>query len=147
MSQAKLNDVVRVHYTGKLSDGTVFDSSENAEPLEFAIGSGMLIPGFENAVVGMVVNDVVNVTIPSDEAYGPVMEEMMQRVPREHLPEDMQPEVGMELVSETPDGQQFIVVVREVDADTILVDANHPLAGKDLTFDIRLVEILGPVEE
>lgn len=142
MSNAKLNDVVRVHYTGRLSDGNVFDSSEGAEPLEFVIGSGMLIPGFENAVVGMTINDVKTVNIPSDEAYGPVMEEMMQKVPREHLPEDMQPAVGMELVSETPDGQQFIVVVRHVGLDHIVVDANHPLAGKDLTFEIRLVEIV-----
>lgn len=145
MAQAKENDIVRVHYTGRLSDGVVFDSSEGNEPLEFVIGSGMLIPGFEEGVIGMALNESKTVNIPADEAYGPVMDEMIQKVPREHLPEDMQPEVGMELVSETPDGHQLIVVVREVGLEHITIDANHPLAGKDLSFDIRLIEILEPI--
>ncbi|HAA00860.1 MAG TPA: peptidylprolyl isomerase [Flavobacteriales bacterium] len=145
MAQAKENDIVRVHYTGRLSDGVVFDSSEGNEPLEFVIGSGMLIPGFEDSVIGMALNESKTINIPADEAYGPVMDEMIQKVPREHLPEDMQPEVGMELVSETPDGHQLIVVVREVGLEHITIDANHPLAGKDLSFDIRLVEILEPI--
>lgn len=145
MAQAKENDIVRVHYTGRLSDGVVFDSSEGNEPLEFVIGSGMLIPGFEDSVIGMALNESKTINIPADEAYGPVMDEMIQKVPREHLPEDMQPEVGMELVSETPDGHQLIVVVREVGLEHITIDANHPLAGKDLNFDIRLVEILEPI--
>ena len=145
MAQAKENDIVRVHYTGRLSDGVVFDSSEGNEPLEFVIGSGMLIPGFEDSVIGMALNESKTINIPADEAYGPVMDEMIQKVPREHLPEDMQPEVGMELVSETPDGHQLIVVVREVGLEHITIDANHPLAGKDLSFDIPLVEILEPI--
>ena len=145
MAQAKENDIVRVHYTGRLSDGVVFDSSEGNEPLEFVIGSGMLIPGFEDSVIGMALNESKTINIPADEAYGPVMDEMIQKVPREHLPDDMQPEVGMELVSETPDGHQLIVVVREVGLEHITIDANHPLAGKDLSFDIRLVEILEPI--
>ncbi|MFN3342496.1 MAG: peptidylprolyl isomerase [Flavobacteriales bacterium] len=145
MAKAKENDIVRVHYTGRLSDGVVFDSSEGNEPLEFVIGSGMLIPGFEESVIGMALNESKTINIPADEAYGPVMDEMIQKVPREHLPEDMQPEVGMELVSETPDGHQLIVVVREVGLEHITIDANHPLAGKDLSFDIRLVEILEPI--
>jgi FKBP-type peptidyl-prolyl cis-trans isomerase 2 len=142
MSVAKMNDTVRVHYTGKLSDGNVFDSSEGSEPLEFVIGSGMLIPGFENGVVGMALNEVKVVNIGADDAYGPSIPEMVQKVPRAHLPEDMNPAVGMELVSETPDGQQFIVVITHVGLEEITVDANHPLAGKDLTFEIKLVEIL-----
>ena len=146
MEKAKMNDIVRVHYTGKLSTGEVFDSSEGADPLEFAIGSGMLIPGFENAIVGMGVDESKIIVIAPDEAYGPVSQEMVQKISVEQLPQGMKPEAGMELVSETPDGQQFVVVVKEVTDEFIVIDANHPLAGKELTFEIRLVEIVGAIQ-
>jgi FKBP-type peptidyl-prolyl cis-trans isomerase 2 len=135
------NNTVKVHYTGKLDDGTVFDSSEGREPLQFTTGGGQMIPGFENAVMGMAVNETKTVTIPSAEAYGPKSDEMQHEVQKDQLPGDMAPEVGMSLISKSPDGQEMIVTIAEVRETTIVIDANHPLAGKDLTFDITVVEI------
>lgn len=141
MSTAKKNDTVKVHYTGKLTNGEVFDSSRDREPLEFTVGAGQMIPGFDAAVDGMTIQETKEVTIPSAEAYGERNPDMMQEVPRTDLPEDMKPEVGQTLVASSPEGQQTHVVVTEVTDEKIVVDANHPLAGQDLVFEIELVEI------
>ncbi len=141
MSQAKSGDTVRIHYTGKLNDGTQFDSSSGREPLEFALGSGQVIPGFDNAVDGMKVGDSKTVTIPPEQAYGQKHEQLVQEVPKSALPPELKPEVGMQLQSQAPDGQTMQLMVTEVADETITVDGNHPLAGQDLTFDIELVEI------
>jgi len=139
--EAKTGDAVSVHYTGKLQDGTVFDSSEQGEPLEFTLGQGQLIPGFEQAVSGLKVGESKTVTITSDQAYGPYRQELVQVVPREQLPEDLKPEVGMQLQSTRSDGGVVVVTVTEVSETTITEDANSPLAGKDLIFEIKLVGI------
>ncbi len=141
MSQVKKNDTVRVHYTGKLPDGQVFDSSLEREPIEFTMGQGQLIPGFEKGLLDMKVNEKKTVEIPSEEAYGAPREELVQEVQKSQLPEEIKPEPGMGLVSKTPDGQEMNLVVKEVKDDTIVVDGNHPLAGKDLIFDLEVVEI------
>lgn len=137
----KPNDTVRVHYTGKLADGRVFDSSREREPLEFTLGEGQLIPGFEKGVIDMEVNEKKTIEIPSSEAYGERNEEMMQEVPKSQLPEEVKPEVGMGLISQTPDGREMRLTVAEVKDETIVVDANHPLAGQDLVFELEVVEI------
>ena len=141
MSQAKKDDTVKVHYTGKLSDGNVFDSSKERDPLEFKVGAGQVIPGFEQAVEGMAVEETKEVTIPSTEAYGPVREELKQEVNKSNLPPELKPEVGMQLSAKNQEGGDMVVTVAEVKDESILIDANHPLAGKDLTFEIELVEI------
>ena len=144
MAQAKQGDTVKVHYTGKLEDGTVFDTSADREPIEFTLGDGQIIPGFENAVLGMEVGEKKTATVPSDEAYGPHREDMMLRVSRDQFPPDLKPEVGQQLQMTQSNGQTLIVQVVEVDEQSVLLDANHPLAGKDLVFDIELVEIVKP---
>ncbi|HET8752832.1 MAG TPA: peptidylprolyl isomerase [Salinimicrobium sp.] len=141
MSQVKENDTVKVHYTGKLKDGQVFDSSLEREPLEFTMGKGQLIPGFEKGILDMKVNEKKTVEIPAEEAYGAPRQELIQEVKKDQLPEEIKPEVGMGLVSKNPDGQEMNLVVSEVKEDTIVVDGNHPLAGKDLVFDLEVVEI------
>ncbi|MBE7638884.1 peptidylprolyl isomerase [Salegentibacter sp. BLCTC] len=142
MSQVKANDTVKVHYTGKLTDGQVFDSSvERGEPIEFTMGQGQLIPGFEKGLIDMKVNEKKTINIPKEEAYGEPREELIQEVQKSQLPEEIKPEVGMGLVSKSPDGQEMNLVVRDVKEDTIVVDGNHPLAGKDLVFDLEVVEI------
>lgn len=141
MAQAKDGDNVKVHYTGKLDDGSVFDTSDGREPLEFTLGAGGVIPGFEGAVMGMNPGDTKSVTIPSDQAYGPRDDNMMIEVPKDQLPPDMAPQVGEQLQMRHPSGQVMIVNVVSVSDDSITLDANHPLAGENLTFDIKLVEI------
>ncbi|MGO3707800.1 MAG: FKBP-type peptidyl-prolyl cis-trans isomerase [Mesonia hippocampi] len=141
MSQVKQNDTVRVHYTGKLKDGQIFDSSLEREPLEFTLGQGQLIPGFENGVIDMKVNEKKTIEIPSNEAYGDVQEELFMEVPKSQLPQEIEPKVGMGLVSKNPDGSERQLRVAEVKDEAIVVDANHPLAGKDLIFELELVEI------
>ncbi len=141
MSTVKANDTIKVHYTGKLNDGRVFDSSVDREPLEFTLGQGQLIPGFEKGVIDMAVNEKKTVNIPSAEAYGERREEMMQEVPKSQLPPEIKPEVGMGLVSQTPEGQEMRLTVAEVKDESIVVDANHPLAGEDLIFEIEVLEI------
>lgn len=142
MSQVKANDTVKVHYTGKLADGQVFDSSvERGEPIEFTMGQGQLIPGFENGLIDMEVNEKKTINIPKEEAYGEPREELVQEVEKSQLPEEIKPEVGMGLVSKSPDGQEMNLVVKDVKDETIVVDGNHPLAGKDLIFDLEVVEI------
>ncbi len=142
MAQAKLGDIVKVHYTGKLEDGTVFDTSADRDPLQFKIGEGQIIPGFEQAVVGMNPGESKTIKVPRDEAYGPRREELVAVVDRNQLPAGFIPEVGQQLQSRQPDGQTIVVTVIDVSESSVTVDANHPLAGKDLTFDIQLVEIV-----
>ena len=142
MSQAKAGDTVRIHYSGKLDDGTLFDSSAGREPLEFALGGGQVIPGFDQAVQGMALGESKSVRIPAEEAYGPRHEQLIQEVPKSALPDDIQPAVGMPLQAQGADGQVVQLVVVAVTEESITVDGNHPLAGQALNFDIELVEIV-----
>jgi peptidylprolyl isomerase len=139
---AKPGDKVRVHYTGTLEDGTRFDSSEGRDPLEFQVGGGEVIPGFEKAVQGMKPGDDKEFVIPAEEAYGPHREEMVLTIDRNQVPPDISPEVGDELHLQTPDGQPVPVRVIDADEETVTLDANHPLAGETLKFEIRLEEIV-----
>lgn len=143
MSKVKEGDTVQVHYTGKLDDGTVFDSSrERNEPLEFTLGKGQLIPGFEKAVEGMSEGDSTSVDIPTDEAYGERREDLELEVAKNELPDNVEPEVGMQLqMQQQENGKAIPVQITKVTEDKVMLDANHPLAGKDLTFDIELVKI------
>lgn len=141
MSQVKENDTVKLHYTGKLENGQIFDSSLQREPLEFTLGQGQLIPGFEKGVIDMKVNEKKTINIPHTEAYGEVREELFHEVEKSQLPEEMKLEVGMGLVSKAPDGSERQLILHEIKDNTIIVDANHPLAGKDLTFDLEVIEI------
>mgnify|MGYP006078436337 CR=1 FL=1 len=141
MIQVKENNTVKVNYTGKLSDGQVFDSSEGREPLEFTLGQGKLIPGFEKGLIDMKLNEKKTITIPKEEAYGEINANLIQEVKKTELPQDMAPEVGMGLVSKSPDGQEMNLMVVEVREETIVIDGNHPLAGKELIFDLEVVEI------
>ncbi|MFC6639076.1 peptidylprolyl isomerase [Sulfitobacter sp. JBTF-M27] len=141
MTQVKSGDTVAIHYTGTLLDGTQFDSSEGREPLEYEVGSGHIIPGLDAAMPGMEVGDKKTVKIASADAYGPLNPEMRQAVPREGIPADIPLEVGTQLQMQTPEGQTLPVMVVEVDEATVTLDANHPLAGKDLQFDIELMKI------
>lgn len=137
----KENDKVKVHYTGTLSNGEVFDTSKDKDPIEFTLGAGQIIPGFEKALIGMAIDETKTVNIPAAEAYGEANDELIQEVPLTQLPEDLKPEVGMQLMSQAPNGQEIPLVVKEVKAETFVVDANHPLAGKDLTFELTLVSL------
>ncbi|MGA7932439.1 MAG: peptidylprolyl isomerase [Kovacikia sp.] len=141
MTQAKHGDTVKVHYTGKLEDGTVFDSSTEREPLEFTIGEGNIIPGFEKAVVGMDLGQSKTEIIPTEQAYGPYQEEMVVTIDRKQMPAEIAPEVGQQLHIQQPNGQVLPVIITDVSDVTVTLDANHPLAGENLTFDIQLVEI------
>ncbi|MEG1610244.1 MAG: peptidylprolyl isomerase [Bilophila sp.] len=136
----KDGDTVRVHYTGTFSDGEVFDSSREREPLEFTLGDESLISGFEEALIGRAKGDRFTVTIPADEAYGEHLEELLMEVPRSEVPDDITPEVGIMLQIATDDGDMEVQIV-EVTDDVVILDANHPLAGEDLTFDIEVVEV------
>lgn len=141
--QAKKGDKVKVHYHGRLTDGTTFDSSQGRQPLEFEVGSGMVIKGFDDGVTGMSVGDKKTISIPAEDAYGQKQEEMIIEFPRANFPPDISPETGMTLNMHSENGQELPVVITEVNADTVTLDANHPLAGKDLIFDIELVDIKG----
>ncbi len=141
MSAAKSGDTVKIHYTGTLDDGTQFDSSAGREPLEFLLGGGQVIPGFDAAVEGMGVGESKNIRIEAASAYGERHDELVQAVPRDALPAEITPEVGMALQSQSPEGQIMNLVIVEVSEETITVDGNHPLAGQALTFDIELVSI------
>ena len=143
MQQVKNGDTVKVHYHGRLTDGTPFDSSEGREPLEFEVGSSMVIKGFDDGVVGMQVGDKRTLEIPAEEAYGDKNPEMLVEFPLDQFPEDMKPEVGMRLNMTNGGGQVVPVMIAEVMEDSVLLDANHPLAGEPLVFDIELVEIAG----
>ena len=143
MSKAETGHKVRVHYTGKLADGNIFDSSENREPLEFIVGESMVIPGFEEAVLGMSIGDKKTVDLPPEKAYGEHHREMVSSVERSQLPEQLKPDVGDVLQAPQEDGKVIVVTVVDANDDAITVDANHPLAGKSLSFEIELVEIVG----
>jgi FKBP-type peptidyl-prolyl cis-trans isomerase 2 len=143
MQQAKSGDKVKVHYHGRLTNGETFDSSEGRAPLEFEIGGGMVIKGFDDGVTGMTVGDKKTVNIPFNEAYGPRNPDMIIEFPKDKFPADMELEAGMPLMMNNGAGQQFQVVVTEIKDEVVLLDANHPLAGQDLIFDIELVEIVG----
>ena len=141
MTQVKTGDTVKVHYTGTLDDGTVFDTSVEREPLAFTIGQKQMIPGFEKGVLGMAMEESKTIKIPTDEAYGPHHAERIIDMPRDQIPADMKIEVGQQLEMASPDGQKVIVTVKELSDEKVKLDANHPLAGQDLTFEIKLVEI------
>ncbi|MFC4873080.1 FKBP-type peptidyl-prolyl cis-trans isomerase [Negadavirga shengliensis] len=141
MSAATKGNTVKVHYTGKLKDGTIFDSSQDREPLEFVLGDGKMIKGFDAAVHGMEVGDDKSITIPAGDAYGEKRDDMMLDVPLDQVPAEIKPEVGMDLSIQNQMGQPTPVKVVHVDEEKITLDANHPLAGEDLVFDIKLVGI------
>lgn len=141
MSIIKDDSTVKVHYTGQLKDGSVFDSSIQREPLEFTMGKGQLIPGFEKAIEGLSVGDTTTTNIPAAEAYGEPNPDMIVEVEKAQLPEDMEPEIGLQLQLNQPNGQAIPVQITAVNDDKVTLDANHPLAGQDLTFQIEVVEI------
>ncbi len=141
MPKAKKNNKVKVHYTGRLTTGEQFDSSSGRDPLEFTLGAGQMIPGFDEAVQGMELKEKKTIKLSPDQAYGPVHDQLVNEVDRNQLPADMKPEVGQTLMASTPDGKETRVQVTDVKENSITIDANHPLAGKDLEFDIELVEI------
>jgi peptidylprolyl isomerase len=141
VAQAKNGDTVKIHYTGKLGDGTTFDTSADRDPLEFKLGQGEVIPGFEEAVVGMEPGESKSIQIAAEDAYGPHHDELVTAVGREKFPPDMNVQVGQQLELQSTDGRRRVVMVTDVTDSSVTLDANHPLAGKDLTFDIELVEI------
>ena len=142
MVQAQSGDRVKVHYTGRLADGTIFDTSMQRDPLEFTLGGGEILPGVEQAVLGMTAGEAKTITLPAAQAYGSHQPERVLEVERHHLPPDLQPAVGQHLHLQRQDGQTLEVVVTGLTEGHITLDANHPLAGHDLTFDLQLVEIL-----
>ena len=142
MAQAKNGDTVKVHYTGKLDDDTVFDTSADREPLEFTIGEGRIIPDFEQAVIGMSPGESKTIQVLSANAYGPHHEEMVMVVDRKDFPAELEPKVDQRLEVRQQDGQVFAVTVTDISETKVTLDGNHPLAGKDLTFDIQLAEIV-----
>ena len=143
MSQVKSGDKVKVHYHGKLTSGETFDSSAGRAPLEFEVGSGMVIKGFDDGVTGMAVGEKKTINIPFDEAYGPRNPEMVIEMPKDRFPQDLDIEVGMPLSMSDGQGQQFQVTIVEIKDEMVMLDANHPLAGQVLIFDLELVEIVG----
>ena len=141
MSTVKTGDSIKIHYTGRLEDGTTFDSSEGRSPLEFEVGSGMVIKGFDDGVKDMAVGDKKTINIPAAEAYGERRDDMVIKFPKANFPADMTPEVGMQLEMNDQNGARFPVTITAISDDTIELDANHHLAGKTLIFDLELVEI------
>ncbi len=142
MSTAKAGDTVQIHYKGTLAGGEVFDSSEGRDPLEFAVSAGMIIPGLDAAIPGMAVGDKKVVEVPADQAYGPINDQARQAIPRGEIPADIPLEIGTQLQMQGPEGQVIPVTVAEVTEAEVTLDANHPLAGKDLTFAIEMVAIM-----
>ncbi len=134
-------DKASIEYTGTFKDGSVFDSSSGRAPLQFEVGAGEVIPGFEKAVEGMKVEEEKTFTIAAEEAYGPIRAELVQEVPKEKLPKDLKPEQGMQLLLQGPQGERMPVTITKVSAESVTIDMNHPLAGKELTFKIKLVGI------
>ena len=142
MAKAQIGDKVRVHYTGKLNDGEIFDSSQGLEPLEFTVGSQELIRGFDECVQGMEPNEKKSVTIPAEEAYGEHRDDLVVNIPLDQFPAEVVPEEGHFLQVKNHEGQTMRVLITAINEDSVTVDANHPLAGHELTFDIELVEIV-----
>jgi len=143
MQKVKSGDKVKVHYHGRLTDGQTFDKSEGREPLEFEVGSGMVIKGFDDGVTGMSVGDKKTINIPFNEAYGPKNPDMIIDMPKDRFPKDIELEIGMPLAMSDGQGQQFEVIVTQLKEESVVLDANHPLAGQDLIFDLELIEIVG----
>jgi len=141
MAAAKVGDTVSVHYTGKLVDGTVFDSSVDREPLDFQLGRGKVIPGFENAIIGLSHGDKTSVTIPPDEAYGAYNTDLVLEVEREQIPANVDLKIGLVLESVQDDGRRIPMTIIKLTDSLVTMDANHPLAGKELLFEIELVQI------
>lgn len=141
MSQVENGNTVKIHYTGKLDDGSVFDTSNGRDPLEFEVGAGKVIPGFEKEVMGMKLGDKKSFTIDPMEAYGPRRDELVAQVPKGDFPENMELEIGQELQVRQPDNSVIRVIVADLGEENVTLDANHPLAGQALTFEIELVEI------
>lgn len=141
MTVVEPGNKVKIHYTGTLLDGSTFDSSEGRDPLEFEVGSGQIIEGLDVALPGMAVGDKKVVEVPCNEAYGAINPDLRQSIPREGIPDDIPLDLGTQLQMQTPDGQAMPVTVVDVDEATVTLDANHPLAGRDLTFAIELVSI------
>jgi peptidylprolyl isomerase len=143
MQQVKSGDKVKVHYHGKLTSGETFDSSAGRQPLEFEVGSGMVIKGFDDGVTGMKVGDKKTVNISAENAYGEKNPDMLIEYPRSQFPENIELQIGTDLMMSSASGQQFQVKIAEIKDDVVILDANHPLAGEELIFDIELVEIVG----
>ena len=141
MTQAKKGDTIKVNYKGTLEDGTIVDDSADSDPLEFVVGAGTVIAGFDQAVVGLAVGEARTVMIPATEAYGDQQDELIASVPRNTLPDNVDPKPGMNLAIRAPNGEMMPVLIVGVSDDEVTLDGNHPLAGRDLTFEIRLVEI------
>lgn len=141
MPQANTGNHVRVHFTGRLEDGTVFATSAMSEPLEFTLGHSEVLPQIEEAVKGMEPGETKSVYIPSDEAFGPRREDLIREIPRESLPEEMEVEVGQQLWVDHPNTEPVLVSVADISEYSVTLDANHPLAGQDLTFDLELVQL------
>jgi len=141
MTEAKAGDTVQLHYKGTLDDGTVFDSSEGRDPLEFTVGSGQIIPGLDRAIPGMKVGDEKTVRIEPEDAYGPQNPAARQAVPRSNIPENVPLEIGLQLQAQTDNGQMMTVTVVEISENEVVLDANHPLAGKVLIFEIQITGI------
>lgn len=142
MAKVIKGDMVKVHYTGRFTDGTVFDSSFNRAPLKFTIGDGKIVPGFEESVIGMIPGEHKTAQIPADEAYGCHDEEMVVVLSREQFPEHIYPEIGQQLKFPREEGEMIVIMVTDISKSTVTLDGNHPLAGKDLIFDIELIEIV-----
>lgn len=142
MSEAKAGDKVKVHYHGTLSDGSIFDSSKDREPLEFTLGEKQVIPGFEETVIGMTIGEKRSTAIPSDKAYGPRQDGLILKVPKDQFPPEINPEIGQQLQIPQQNGQVAVVIVTDVQKEEVTLDGNHPLAGQDLTFEIELIEIV-----
>ncbi len=143
-TQVKNGDKVKVHYTGKLNDGTVFDSSAGRNPLSFTVGKGQVIPGFEKGVTNLKLNESKTIAIPAAEAYGPTRKELVVELPRTQLPAKPEPKVGLGLMLRDPQGRNLPARITEIKTDKVVLDLNHPLAGKDLTFELKVVGINEP---
>jgi peptidylprolyl isomerase len=141
MAQAKMNDTVIVHYTGSFTDGVVFDSSIDREPFEFTIGQGMVIPGFENGIIGMHEGDSKKINIPAEDAYGPHREDLLTTIERSQIPASIDLQIGMVLQMRSPDGGTANVTIQDINQESVILDLNHPMAGKELIFEVNLVKV------
>ena len=142
MGIVKEGDTVKVHYVAKTGDQIIFDSKSQVNPLQFKLGSEEIIPSFEEALIGMQSGDSKTIRVPADKAFGPYMEELISNIKRAELPTDLKLEVGQQLQIQQPDGSVILVTVTDISNEEVTFDANHPLAGKDITFDIKLVDII-----
>jgi len=142
MANSKTGDTVKIHYTGTLSDGEVFDSSKDRDPLQFTIGSGQVIPGFDEGVQDMAIGDKKSITLEAQAAYGPINPELVQKVAKDQFNEDLKLELGNRIQLNNGQGQTMVVTVADMDENTVTLDGNHPLAGKELTFELELIEIV-----